>query len=321
MSKPIVGVLRGGPSSEYEVSLKSGSAVLEHLPKEKYDSRDIFIDKQGTWHLRGRPIQPSRALGQVDTVFVALHGNYGEDGKIQRILESHKKPYTGSNALGSALAMNKAQTKQRILPLGVKTAHHRIVTFDEVTPQFVHGLFRAFPQPCVIKPLASGSSVGVTVARSFEDLVRGLERGFLESDTLLVEEYIPGVEATCGVLENYRNESLYAFPEIEIVPNKEQGFFTYDAKYNGCSQDICPGRFDRSTKELLSDYARKIHTQLGLRHYSRSDFIVSPKGVYFLEVNTLPGLTPTSLLPQSIAAVGCSFPDFLDHLVTLSFKT
>ncbi len=313
-----VGVLRGGPSSEYEVSLKTGSAVLANLDQNRYESKDIFIDRSGMWHLYGRPIAPERAINQLDVVFLALHGTFGEDGQVQRLLERHGVPFTGSRSLASALAMNKVMAKHVLRDTGVRMAAHRTVSYDDLTPELTFELFRTFPQPCVIKPLASGSSVGVGIAMNFDEFVTALERGFMESDTIMLEEFISGIEATVGILEKFRNESHYALPDIEIRPHKGRSFFDYEAKYQGASEEICPGRFDAATKQELARVARLVHQTLNLSHYSRSDFMVGKRGIYFLEVNTLPGLTEASLLPQAVHAVGVPFPAFLDHLVGLA---
>ncbi len=318
MSKTRVAVLRGGPSSEYEVSLKTGAAVLSHLPQDKYESREVFISRDGYWHVRGMQVEPAHALQSVDVAFVALHGKYGEDGTLQRLLERFSVPYTGSGPLASAISMNKVLAKERVAVAGVQTALHHVLT-REVTERGIISLFGSFPQPSVIKPLDGGSSVGVVIARDYHTFLNGILDAFAHGDQVLVEEYIPGVEATVGVVEQFRGEEHYALPPIEIVP-KDRTFFDYEAKYGGASDEICPARFLVDTNKVLEELARTVHRALGLRHYSRSDFIVSPRGIYFLEVNTLPGLTETSLIPKAVGAVGAKFPDFLDHLITLALS-
>lgn len=315
-----VAVLRGGPSSEYDVSLKTGESVLKHLPS-KYEGVDIFISKDGVWHLNGMPKKPVDALKHVDVVFVALHGQFGEDGKVQRILEHIGIPFTGSNSFPSALAMNKHLTKNALARLKdkIKFAFHKIFTKDEVVEKGLHQIFREIPHPSIVKPVSAGSSVGVTVVHKFNDLESAFKFAFEHSDSVIVEEFIQGKEATCGVLDHFRNERHYALLPVEIIPHTKSPFFDYNAKYGGESQEICPGNFDAETKKIIQEAAQAIHGELGLRHYSRSDFIVHPKrGIFFLETNTLPGLTPESLLPKSIHAVGSSLPEFLDHVLTLA---
>jgi D-alanine-D-alanine ligase len=318
--KTRVAVLRGGPSSEYEVSLKTGETVLKHLPP-KYEGIDVFISQDGVWHVHGIEKKPAEALKHVDVAFVALHGQYGEDGKVQRILEHMGIPFTGSKAFPSAIAMNKHHAKNSLKHLKdkVKFAWHKTITRDEVNEKGLHIIFREIPHPSIVKPVSAGSSVGITVVKVFFDLEPALEEAFKHSDTAIIEEFIEGREATCGVIDHFRGERHYSLLPIEIIPHKESPFFDYNAKYGGQSQEICPGNFDEQTKKALQEAAAAIHRELGLRHYSRSDFIIHPRrGVYFLEVNTLPGLTSESLIPKSVYAVGSSLPEFLDHVITLA---
>lgn len=319
MAKKRVGVLRGGPSREYDVSLKSGATVLKHLPEEHYEPKEIYIDRDGIWHVRGFPVDPARALSQVDVVFNALHGTYGEDGQVQKLLETHGIPYTGSTSLGSAVAMNKVLAKERAKGLNVLLAHHRVFTREEATERGILDLFRSFTLPLVLKPVDSGSSVHLYLVTSFAELTHMLEAVFKEHDRVLVEQYLNGKEATVGVVEGFRGEDLYALPTIEIVPTKS-ALFDYAEKYDGHAEEICPARFGPEMNKQLEQVARDVHSALGLRHYSRSDFIITRQGIFFLEVNTLPGLTEASLMPKAIAAVGSSLPEFLHHLIGLAVK-
>jgi len=319
MTKTRVAVLRGGPSNEYDISLKTGAAVLRNLP-EQYQPIDVLIDKSGTWYARGAPRTPARVLAQCDVVFNALHGRWGEDGKLQRILHHFNVPYTGSGVLESALAMNKWQTKEIFRQRGLKTPVATLVRRHQTGPSFIRSLFRQFPQPSVVKPLQGGSSVGVTIAHNFNEFSNGFRVVFDDGDTALVEEYISGREATCGVIDDFRGEKYYALPPVEIVP-PEGAFFDYENKYNGETKELCPAlSFSKEEKDTIACLAKTAHSALGLRHYSRSDFIVSHRGIYILEVNTLPGLTEESLLPKACSAVGCSFSDLLDHLVQLALN-
>ncbi len=319
MSKIRVAVLRGGPSSEYEISLKTGESVLKHVPEDKYAPQDIFIDRSGVWHLRGIPALPSRVLKQTDVVFNALHGEWGEDGKVQRLLEIFGVPFTGSGSFASAIAMNKLLAKQYLMREGVKTPRYVVLRVSDTLERELVDIFRHFPQPSVIKPLNRGSSVGVTIARDYASFYDGVRLAFEYSPSILIEEYIRGKEATAGVLNSFRGEERYGLLPIEIIPPGKNGFYDYDAKY--VSEETgyrMPGNFSRGEKEELMRLAREVHRILGLQHYSRSDFIVSPRGIYFLEVNTLPGLTSHSLIPKSLEAVGSNLPELLDHLLTLA---
>jgi D-alanine-D-alanine ligase len=310
--------LRGGPGSEYDVSLKTGASVLQELSKEHYDPLDIFIDKEGQWHLRGMPIPPERAALQADVIFNALHGEYGEGGTVQKLLDATGVPYTGSGALASAIGMNKALTKERLKDTGIKLPRQRLLSVSDSLESEVLDIFRTFPQPSVVKPVSAGSSVGVTIARSFQELWHGVKKAFEHSSKVLVEEFIRGKEATAGVVEGFRGKDLYALLPIEIVPPPDRPFFDYEAKYGGGTLERVPGNFSKEETQELQRLAALVHKELGLKHYSRSDFIVSPRGIYFLEVNTLPGLTNESLIPKSLRAAGASLSDFLHHIVQLA---
>ncbi|HYE23224.1 MAG TPA: D-alanine--D-alanine ligase [Candidatus Paceibacterota bacterium] len=318
MHGTVIGVLRGGPSKEHEVSLKTGHAIATNLPRDRYTVRDIYIDKQGVWHERGRPTDPSRALRTVDAVVIGLHGEFGEDGEVQKILETLKVPYTGSDSLGSYLAMHKVLAKERAKELGLLTPKYHLVEDGSDVEGQLAEVVRTFQQPVVVKPVKWGSSVGVSIVAGYAPLLKVTQELLNEgSGGVLIEELIKGTEATAGIVQGLRGEELYALPPIEILP-PEKDFFSYDAKYSGATKEICPGRFSKDISQELMRQARAIHEALGLRHYSRTDFIVSPKGIYYLETNTLPGLTEESLLPKSLAAVGVKFPDFLEHLIDLT---
>ncbi len=318
MRGTVVGVLRGGPSSEHDVSLQTGHAILTHLPEERYTVRDIYIDRQGIWHERGVPTAPERVLPTVDTVVIGLHGEYGEDGTVQRLLERYGVPYTGADSLTSSIAMHKVLTKERALHAGLMTPKYHLVEPGSDVDAAVHHIIRTFHQPVVVKPVSLGSSVGVSIVGGYLPVQEAIQAILSGSSGVLVEELIRGKEATVGVVEHIRGESLYTLPPIEIVSPPTASFFDRQAKYDGTTTEIVPGRFSRSESSELMRQAKVMHEALGLRHYSRSDFIVSPRGIYFLETNTLPGLTSESLLPKSLAAVGVKFPDFLSHLVELS---
>ena len=318
--KICVAVLRGGSSSEYEVSLKTGAAVLAHIPRERFAPFDVFVDHAGVWHANGVARAPHAILRDADVVFNALHGEWGEDGGAQEMMDAFGSRYTGSDALASRHAMQKAFTKSALAHAGIKTPVWRIVHKEDMRDgNIVISLYRSFPQPSVIKPAALGSSVGVSIVRSVAEISDALEKVFALSDTALIEEYITGKEATVGVVDGFRGKELYSLLPVEIVPASDSSFFDYNAKYGGKSEELCPGRFTQEESAALQNIAERVHQHLGLRHYSRSDFIIHPRrGIYFLEVNTLPGLTPESLLPKSLTAVGSSLSEFLGHVLDLA---
>ena len=323
--KTIVAVLRGGPSEEYEVSLKSGAAVLEHLDRGKYQPLDIFISRDGRWHRGGTPTTPARALLGADVAFNVLHGRYGEDGSVQRLLEVLGVRYTGSGVFTSARAFNKHLTKEALTSLGafsVSLPRSVLVSPEEDIAARALELFRSFPMPAIVKPVIGGSSTGMTLARDLASLERGIREALKTAPHAMVEEFIRGREATVGVIDDFRGDKVYALLPVEIIPPPGATFFDYGAKYGGETREICPGNFSASEKETLTAAARRIHEALGLSHYSRSDFIISRRGVYFLEANPAAavGLTKHSLLPKALAAVGTTQKDFLDHVIGLALR-
>jgi D-alanine-D-alanine ligase len=315
-----VAVLRGGPSSEYEVSLKTGAGVIEALMPEAVCVRDVIITRAGEWMVGGFVKTPEQALAGVDVAFIALHGAYGEDGTVQRMLERMGVPYTGSGPYASALAMNKVLTKEFLKSHGVRMPQHLKVLRDGAADvrQTALTITQLFGPEYVVKPVSGGSSIDTVMVGSYADLVTSLEDILSRVDTVMVEERIRGREATVGVLEQYRNDPHYVMPVIEIVPPSRADFFSADVKYTGETEEICPGRFTASERDALLRAARSIHKALGLRHYSRSDFMVTDTGAYFLEVNTLPGLTAQSLFPKAIDAVGGSYRELVLHLLKLA---
>lgn len=232
-----------------------------------------------------------------DVVFLGLHGACGEDGRIQATFDLLGIPYTGSGYLGSAIAMDKDLTKQLARAAGVRTPAWKMVYYDEGDTLMQAA---SIGLPCVVKPVDSGSSIGVTIANTQEELSRALDEN-RPLGRCIVEQYVKGREIDVGVL---RGEGL---PSIEIRP--KHGFYDYVNKYQaGATVEICPSPIEPAIEAELRRIAVKVHTLLGLKGYSRSDYMVDENGdVYFIEINTLPGMTPTSLMPQEAAAVGIDY--------------
>lgn len=315
MNKIRVAVIRGGISDEYAVSLKTGAAVLTNLP-DHYQCIDVLIDTKGVWHCNSVPQSPQRIFSHVDVVFNALHGYYGEDGKLQHLLESFGIPYTGSDSLSSALGMNKALTKRSYKEEGIPTPYYATIGRGDNIHHEASEIYKQFPHPAIIKPTNGGSSFGVTIVRNLDEFLAAITNELSYSREALVEEYHEGFEVTCAIIENFRGEAYYALPPIEIVPATHCAFFDYDAKYNGHSQELCPApSLSLAQKREVIALARRAHRALGLRHYSRTDMIVTKEGITVLETNTLPGLTEGSLVPLALEAVGCPLSVFLDHII------
>lgn len=308
-----VGVLRGGPSSEYAVSLKTGQSVLDHLPDDKYHPVDLFISKNGDWHFRGRPILPAAITDHVDVVWNALHGQFGEDGKVQHILGNLGVPYTGSGVFPSALGMHKPSAREQFSRAGMNVPRGTVVTGDDNVPERLSGI--PLGKEYVVKPATGGSSVATRIVEAYPGLFDAVAEA-LEYGDALIEERVKGREATVGIVDD-GDGGVFALPPVEIVPPAGR-FFDYEVKYNGATEEICPGRFSDSVTGELRRQAACAHQSLGLRHYSRTDFIVTDDDIYVLEVNTLPGLTTESLLPKALRAAGVALPEFFDHVLALT---
>ncbi len=309
MKKLTVALLMGGVSSEREVSLKSGKQVFEALDKEKYNV------------VRYDPKEDLPKLvvdaPKIDVALVILHGRYGEDGTVQGLLELIGIPYQGSGVLGSAAAMNKLAAKkfyeQADILVPPYMAFHKDQTIDPDIFDSRIGL------PIVVKPVEGGSSIGMSIVNEKKDLSAALQKAFEYDHTIILEKYIKGIEITGGVIGNDDPEAL---PLIEIIPGKDYTFFDYEAKYQpGATKEVCPARLDLAQTATAQSLAVKAHQALFCRGYSRTDMIVSSEGeIFVLETNTIPGMTPTSLLPQAAQAHGLSFSRLLDRLIELGIE-
>jgi D-alanine-D-alanine ligase len=297
--------------------MNTGAQVIAALRNQDYYVKDVIITKTGKWIVSGLERTAEQALLATDVVFIAMHGAFGESGEVQQLCERLHIPFTGSNSFPSKVAFNKDTTKRLLrshavhLPRHVKFSRHSVVDIDDR----IHAITRSFGPDYVIKPTTSGSSFGVQLVTGGIELAQQLRATLEVYEECMVEERIRGREATCGVLENYRDQKLYALPPIEIIPPSHRDFFSADVKYSGETAEICPGRFSFDERQAIIDAACLAHSVLGLSQYSRSDFMVSEGKVYFLEVNTLPGLTSESLFPKAADAIGLRFADLVAHLV------
>lgn len=316
-SKTRVAVLRGGPSTEYHISLQTGAAALANFP-EQYHPLDVFIDRQGCWHLHGKRVEPHTVINRVDVVLNALHGEYGEDGGVQHLLEIYGIPFTGANRFSSALTFNKSQAKRALERVGIKTPYFRVVRSGEMpfVLDLAAELFRAFPQPSVIKPNNKGSSIGVSVANSPEQIVAALTAAFSVTDTVLVEEYIEGREVATGVIEGFREAEYYPLLPAEVIMPEDATYLDFNTRYSVEPAHHCPARIGPEEKWELQRLAVEVHKLLGLRHYSHSEFIIHPKrGIFYIETDTVPDLHEHSSLVVSLDAIGSNVSLFLEHLI------
>jgi D-alanine-D-alanine ligase len=308
MKKLTVALLAGGISSEREVSLQSGDQVYEALDKDKY-----HILRYDPKTDLGKLISDA---SNIDIALIILHGPYGEDGTVQGLLDLLGIPYQGSGVLGSALAMNKAVTKQLYEKGGLPVPPYMV--FDRDDSLDIGSCVKQIGLPLVVKPVAGGSSVGMSIVRSAGDLQSALDKAGAYDRSVMIETYIAGTELTVGVIGN---KELEALPVIEIVPDQTREFFDYEAKYTpGVTQEICPARIDHQLTQQAQSYAIIAHQALYCRGYSRTDMILKERHIYVLETNTIPGMTATSLLPQAAQVGGISFSRLMDRLIELGLE-
>jgi D-alanine-D-alanine ligase len=298
VAKARVAVVMGGPSNEREISISSGQGVVAALERLGYETQSLDFDD--------RFVRALEALAP-DAVFNALHGPGGEDGTIQGILDWMRVPYTGSDLRSCALAMDKHLTKKLLSAEGLPTPAWDTFDFEGGTLPLLPGSLNL---PLVVKPRNEGSSAGVRLVRTHEEWSRAMIAISEQRSTILAEEMVEGREFSCGVFFEQ------ALPVIEIIPEGRE-FYDYDAKYAvGGSRHEVPARIDRDLAHRVQMLALSTHRLLGLRDYSRTDILVTDSGrPYIIEINALPGLTPTSLFPDECAAAGISFDALIDRLV------
>ncbi|MFA5320354.1 MAG: D-alanine--D-alanine ligase [Candidatus Omnitrophota bacterium] len=300
-----IGVLLGGPSSEKEISLKSGRAVCSGLSFLGLEALPVEVATDNVPAAE----QLLRDSG-IDCAFIALHGYFGEDGQIQEILERIGLPYTGSGPAASRLCMDKAASREVFLRNGFNVA--RGVVFNR-RDGFDPAALEELAFPLVIKPACNGSSIGVSFADDRRQAEEAARAAFLLDDKVIAEEFVGGKELTVGILAGR------ALPVIGIVPQKR--FFDYEAKYNkGITEYEIPAVIDRVSAEVAQAAALKAHNALGCNGYSRVDIILSDRGPVILEINSIPGMTETSLLPKAAAIEGMDFPHLCLRLLELAYE-
>ncbi len=308
--KLTVALLSGGDSPEREVSLKSGNKVYAALDKNKYEiiRYDPKTDLQ-------RIIQDAE---KIDVAMIILHGPCGEDGTIQGLLDLLHIPYQGSGVLGSAVAMNKVVSKRLYLEAGIPSPDY--IALEKGAAIDAAGIFSRLGSPVVIKPSCGGSSVGMSILDAEAGFRNAIEKAWVHDTTVMIEEFVEGLELTVGVVGNSALEPL---PVIEIIPDKSHAFFDYEAKYtSGVTQEICPARIGPVLTEKAQQLGLAAHRALACRGYSRTDMILSKdkEEIFVLETNTIPGMTETSLLPLAAKTGGISFSVLLDRLIELALE-
>ncbi|EKE15665.1 MAG: hypothetical protein ACD_11C00115G0005 [uncultured bacterium] len=338
ITKKRIAVVFGGPSGEHEVSLKSASQVISALDKDKYEIIPMAITKTGHWlvgedgekYMNDNLGKAGREGGveagnifeirnklpgifpKVDLVLPIIHGTFGEDGKLQGALEMFGLSYAFSGILASALAMNKRKTKIIAKAVGLKIAKDVVVAKGKKFNS--EKIIAKLNFPIVIKPVELGSSIGTSLANSEQELKKGIEDAFGYGEEVLLEQFVKGRELTVTVMGDKTPKAL---PVIEIIP-KVSNWFDYRAKYEaGGSEEVCPAEIPEEVRKIVQRYAVKVFRAIGCRDLARADFIWSANDgkLYFLEINTIPGMTTTSLAPQAAAVAGMEFSVFLDKLI------
>jgi D-alanine-D-alanine ligase len=302
-----VGVLRGGASNKYDESLATGAYVLKNLPRDRYEPVDIFVDRAGDWHLGGVTVTEDKLKLRVDMIWNALHGFYGEDGKVQQTLESLGIPYLGSDPLASAVTMNKKLSKDYLSKRGIKTPRGVYVEDwgdggrEESVTEVVHNVSKKLSPPWIVEPISRPQGDGASRAKTRDELTAILLHMIDADIPVLIEEAVIGKEVSVDTVSGFRGKHDYTF--LPVVKNN-----------SGM-------RVKKDESIALQKTARDVHKAFGLGHYSRIDTVVTPKGhVYVLSVDTVPRLHEQSDLHHSLREVGSSFDEFARHIIEMAMK-
>lgn len=322
--KKNIAIVMGGYSPEAHISIKSGGVVYKHLSKEKYNAYKVIVTKDEMyfdWEGEKIAINKADFSAEIngknvnfDAVFMAIHGTPGEDGILQAYFDLLNIPYTTSGHFEAALTFNKGECNAMLKQFGVVSAKAFYIT--KGSNYDIDKLIDEVGLPCFIKPNRSGSSYGISKVKTKADIDTALEKAFIEDDRIIIEEFIEGTEVGCGVI-NFGGE-IKALPLTEIVTNND--FFDYEAKYKGSSQEITPARIsDELTNEVQSITSYVFET-LHLDGFARMDFIIKNNQPYLIEVNTVPGLSEESIIPQQAVKAGISLSKFFNDAVEWALK-
>lgn len=328
-----IAVIYGSDSSEWEVSVRSGEFTASQIDGARYNIFEIFA-RFGNWSLRAYRMngQARQELPQdsvlvdksdfsvvlagerikFEYAYIMQHGTPGENGLMQGYLEMLGIPHSGCNAFVSAITFDKFSCKSYLKDVDfVKCADDIFLRKGEAAEELAQKAVEKLGLPMFVKPTDGGSSFGVTKVKAVEDFDKAVEYAFSEGNMLIAEAAIVGRELTCAVYNNGKEN--VALPVIEIITDNE--FFDYEAKYNGHSKEVCPAHIPDSLRDEIQETSRKIYAHLGCAGLVRVDYIYSADGLYFLEVNTIPGMTSASLVPQMVRAAGLSMTDFLTTII------
>lgn len=319
-----IALVAGGYSGEYVISIQTAKTIKKHLNTEKYKVYTIVVTREDWWYENGDGAKISIDKNDFtltlngekisfDLAFLAIHGTPGEDGRMQGYLDMMGVPYTTCNAIVSALTFNKSYCNKVVKDFGIVNIANSVHLIKD-KPYSVGSILEQIQLPMFVKPNESGSSLGVTKVKLVEELLPAIEKAFKEDDQVLIEEFIEGRELTVGV---YRiNDKIYTLPATEIVSQNE--FFDFEAKYTpGVTNEITPAPINDDIKEKLADKSEYIYRHLNCRGIVRIDYILQAKTnkLFFLEVNTMPGQSDASIVPQQVVAGGITLTEFYNSLV------
>lgn len=326
-----VGVLIGGPSPEYEVSRATADNILLALEQLGYMMRPILVTPDQSWYVYANPEayranEYDDAFGVrdaverlphlIDVAIIAMHGKFGEDGGIQRLLDRAGLPYQGSGVRASQLAFDKHAASQVLRRSGIAVPDYTMIERSHwvvARARIIRQSVAAYGLPVIIKPNASGSSIGVSIARTVNELTEALELASAKYDRVIVQQYVAGHEVSCGILE--RDDTTMALPPT-LIRYAKKSFFDYRAKYTTkVTEVITPAPFSSSTQQAIMQYSLGVHKILKLQGYSRVDMVLARRRLWVLEANTLPELTNHSLFTQSAAVAGIDFISLVNELV------
>ena len=308
-----VGLFCGGFSSEFDISMKSAQTIADHFPAT-YRIVRIEVHQEG-WYahttdgkipfsMETLGFEENNQLVKIDIGLIYIHGNPGENGKLQAYFDMKGLPYVNSGALASELSFDKWYCNQFLSKFGVKVAESVFLTSRHAVSEAV--ILATTGLPCFVKPSDSGSSYGISKVHTADELAGALDKAFAEGKNVVVEAFLKGTEVTCGVYR--RHNGLHALPLTEIASENE--FFDYAAKYLGKSQEITPARVNDEVRNAVWEVAKTCYSLLQLRSIARIDFMIVDNQPYLIEVNTTPGFSPASIVPQMLAADGISIHDF-----------
>ena len=309
MAKKKIAIVAGGDSSEHDVSLRSAAGLLAFMDKDRYDAEIV--------ELHGADLATLNKLVGYDYVYITIHGTPGENGLLQGFLDMMHIPYLCCGVLAAAMTFNKYVCNHYLHSFGVNIGRSVLIRKDEwlngkINDQFVNEqIVNGLGFPCFIKSNVGGSSFGCTKVKSREKVLPAIERAFEEGDEVICEEYLKGIEVTSGVYKTATK--AVAFPITEVVTKRE--FFDYEAKYNGQVDEITPARVPDEIRDRVQAETLKIYDLLGCKGIIRADYVIIGEDIYLLEVNTTPGMTPTSFIPQQVRAANLDIKDVLTDII------